>query len=346
MSDAPPFWNARFWEAASFWDAGLLDMEAWGMGFWDRMFAADPPRWDEDGRDWPNRAASRFVTAGGIAFHVQIMGAGPVALLLHGTGAATHSWRDLAPLLARDFTVIAPDLPGHGFTAAPFWSRMSLGGMADLLATLLAALGPELGLDEAVAPSLVIGHSAGAAIAAEMCLDRKIAPLGLVSLNGALLPFRGMAGQVFAPLAQLLALNPLVPRFFSWRAGDRAMVRRLLDGTGSRIDAEGEGFYARLARRSGHAGAALTMMANWDLDRLAARLPALEPRLLLLAGLADKAIPPADAAHLARKLRNATLIRLPELGHLAHEEKPELIAGLIHDFARDCGILDTVEAVS
>lgn len=75
--------------------------------------------WDHDGRDWPNREHSRFVEAAGLRWHVQQMGRGPVLLLLHGTGASTHSWRALMPLLAAEFTVVAPDLPGHGFTSAP-----------------------------------------------------------------------------------------------------------------------------------------------------------------------------------------------------------------------------------
>jgi len=58
------------------------------------------PDWDREGRDWPNRAASRFVQASGLRWHVQVMGEGPTVLMLHGSGAATHSWRDLAPLLA------------------------------------------------------------------------------------------------------------------------------------------------------------------------------------------------------------------------------------------------------
>lgn len=80
--------------------------------------AERPTLWERDGADWPNRAASRFVTASGLTWHVQAMGApeAPVLLLLHGTGAATHSWAGLAPLLAARFRVIAPDLPGHGFT--------------------------------------------------------------------------------------------------------------------------------------------------------------------------------------------------------------------------------------
>jgi magnesium chelatase accessory protein len=101
------------------------------------------PVWERDGRDWPNREASRFVEAGGLRWHVQRMGGGPVALLVHGTGAATHSWRDFAPLLARKgFAVVAPDLPGHGFTGTPAAPEgLSLPGMADGLAALLATLG-------------------------------------------------------------------------------------------------------------------------------------------------------------------------------------------------------------
>ncbi len=301
------------------------------LALWDRVFEAEAPDWETDGRDWPNRAASRFVTAGGLRFHVQVMGAGPVLLLLHGTGAATHSWRALAPLLARDFTIVAPDLPGHGFTAAPFWPRMSLPGMAGAIAGLLDALGAR--------PALVAGHSAGAAILAEMCLQGRIAPAGLVSLNGALLPLKGVAGQVFSPLARLFALNPLVPRVFAWHAADKAVVARLLRGTGSRIDAQGAEFYARLARRSGHAGAALMMMANWDLAPLAAALPRLAPRLLLIVGAADRSIPPADAREIARLVPGARVIVLPRLGHLAHEEAPEPVAGEIAGFAREIGVL-------
>ena len=83
-----------------------------------------------DGADWPNREASRFVEAGGLSWHVQVMGQGPDLLLLHGTGGATHSWRGLAPLLAQHFRVVAPDLPGHGFTTARRAPDLSLPGMA------------------------------------------------------------------------------------------------------------------------------------------------------------------------------------------------------------------------
>ena len=200
---------------------------------------SDHPDWSTDGRDWPNRADSHFIKAGGLRWHVQIAGAGTPILLLHGTGAATHSWAGLLPLLATRFQVIAPDLPGHGFTAAPSAAGMSLPGMAGLIGALLAQL--------EVRPTLVAGHSAGAAIGVRMALDGMIDPDRLYSLNGALLPLHGMPMQVFTPLARLLSSNTVIPRLFAWHAADRAVVARLLANTGSAVPPGSLEFYARLA---------------------------------------------------------------------------------------------------
>jgi magnesium chelatase accessory protein len=281
------------------------------------------PIWSMDGVDWPNRAASRFVTAGGLRWHVQIMGSGPALLLLHGTGAATHSWRDLAPLLATSFTVIAPDLPGHGFTDTPSPDGLSLTGMARSIAALLKQLDIEI--------EIGAGHSAGAAILTRMSLDQLIKPTRIFSLNGALLPLGGVPGQIFAPVARLIGGSTLVPRLFAWHAGDRSVVEHLLRDTGSRIDPQGVALYQRLIRRPGHVAAALNMMAHWDLHALARDLPALRPRLDLIVGGNDRTIKPRDASRVRQILPSATLTLLPGLGHLAHEEAPATIAALIGD---------------
>jgi len=181
-----------------------------------------------EGVDWPNREASAFVEAGSFSWHVQRMGTGPGLLMLHGTGASTHSWEMLEPLLARRFQVVAPDLPGHGFTTAKKAPDLSLPGMARSVAALLTALEFQ--------PEVVVGHSAGAAILARLCLDSTIAPKLLVSLNGAFLPFEGASRFLFPSMARLLFLNPLAPRLFAWSA-DNSSVASLLRGTGSKIGA-------------------------------------------------------------------------------------------------------------
>jgi magnesium chelatase accessory protein len=302
-----------------------------GARFVDRLRdRADPggegglarPDWETDGRDWPNRAFSRFVTAAGLRWHVQVAGNGPVLLLLHGTGAATHSWAGLLPLLAARFTVVAPDLPGHGFTAMPPPARMSLPAMAEAVAGLLAAL--------EVAPELAAGHSAGAAILCRMCLDGRADPRALVSLNGALLPFRGLPGQLFSPMARLAASTSVLPRLFAWHAGsDRAMIERLIRDTGSSIGGVELSMYRRLARRPGHIAAALAMMAHWDLHALVRDLPRLRPPLTLVVGARDRAVRPAEARRVRDLVPGAQIVGLPGLGHLAHEERPAEVAALI-----------------
>lgn len=291
--------------------------------------AGDRLVWERDGLDWPHREASRFVQAGGLRWHVQRFGAArlPAVLLLHGTGSSTHSWRGLAPLLAADFSVLSCDLPGHGFTDMPPAWQLSLPGMAQAVGALLAALDSP--------PRLAIGHSAGAAIAARMCLDGHMAPAALISLNGAFLPLGGWAGQLFSPAAKLMAITPLVPRLFAWRAGDASVVQGLIDGTGSTLDAEGLALYGRLVRSPGHAAAALGMMAHWDLKTMLVDLPRLRPELTLVAAGNDRTIPPDHARRVQALLPSAQRVDLPGLGHLAHEERPAEVAELVLRVARE-----------
>jgi len=281
--------------------------------------------WERDGRDWPHRDSSRFVSAGGTRWHVQVMGAGPPLLLVHGTGASTHSWRAVAPLLAEQHTVIAPDLPGHGFTG-DLPGRHSLPAMADALSALLAAM--------ELAPTAAVGHSAGAAIALRMTLDEHIAPRALVSIGGALLPWRGIPALVFAPLARLLVSNSFVPRFFARRAKDPNIMSRLVDSTGSHLDEKGLALYWQLASNPAHVAGALSMMADWDLSALSGELRGLRVPLLALHGARDRMVTDDEFRRVATLVPRIEPVTLPGLGHLAHEEDAPACVRLILAFLR------------
>jgi putative magnesium chelatase accessory protein len=193
-------------------------------------------------------------------------------------------------------------------------------GMAAALGSLLTA--------EDIRPDIVVGHSAGAAVLARACLDGILQPGLLVSVNGALLPLRGLAGQLFAPAARFLARVPVVPQLFARRAVDRRLVVRLLADTGSHVPAASVECYQRLMCTPTHVAAALQMMANWDLDPLSRALAGLTCPLHLVACGNDRTVPPSDAEQLARRLPQGHLVRIPGLGHLGHEEDPQRFADL------------------
>lgn len=278
--------------------------------------------WARDGRDWPNHAASRFVEAAGMRWHVQVMGHGPALLLLHGTGAATHSWRDVMPRLAAHYTVVAVDLPGHAFTQPPSKNSLSLPGMAAAVATLLRTLN--------VSPIRAAGHSAGAAVLVRMAVERLFAPDDIISFNGAFFPVTGVAGQFFSPLARTFANASIVQKLFA-KMADRKAVERLLRDTGSKIDAEGITLYQRLFSNEGHIAGTLGMMAAWDLHWVPQDLKNLPVPMTLAFASGDRTIPPARAAEAARLVPRASLVEIKRLGHLAHEEDPTGAAAIIAD---------------
>lgn len=266
---------------------------------------------------WPHVARSRHIDAGGLRWHLQQWtppADAPVALLLHGTGAATHTWRHIAPLLAPHFHLIAPDLPGHGFTRTPEQQALTLPAVAQAVGELLAAL--------KLQPSLVIGHSAGAAIAMRMLLGGLVAPQLTVSIAGAILPLQGPVGRLFLPLARALTASSLVaPAFAAW-ARLPSVARRLIEGTGSRIDSQGLRCYAHLMANAAHVAGALRLMASWDLQPLADALPQWRAPLLLIAGESDRTLPASHSQRVQALIGDASsnCVVLPRLGHLAHEE--------------------------
>ncbi len=284
--------------------------------------------WSVDGRDWPNRERSRFVHAGGLQWHVQqFLDAGddaPLVLLLHGTGSSSHSWRDVAPALAAHARLLVPDLPGHAFTQMPSpSSEQSLPGMARRVEQLLEQL--------QMTPTLIVGHSAGAAIGARMVLDGRLHPAALISLNGAFVGFGGLAGALFSPLARLLATGSMAARLFARQAQDEAFVGRLLRGTGSAIDEAGLRLYARLLQCPAHVRAALAMMAHWELGSLERELPKLQLPVWLVGAGNDLTVPPMQVTQVAALLPQAEQVLWPVLGHLAHEERPSQCVALIAD---------------
>ncbi|MCW2273073.1 alpha/beta fold hydrolase [Rhodoblastus acidophilus] len=285
----------------------------------------NPLDFDIDGADWPLRESSRFIRAGGYRWHVQEYGpeagAAPTALLVHGAAGANHSWRHIGPLLARNFHIVAPDLPGHAFTRPDGKLDMTLKGQAQALESLLAKLDCQ--------PQLVIGHSAGAVILARLIAERRLAPTLFVCINGAFFPFEGVAGHIFPMLARIVHMNPLAGRLFAWTA-NRAQIATLIRDMGSKIDEHGLDLYTRLFTSPAHCSAAIQMVSNWDLTRVPDDIRRIMTPTLLIIGDKDGYIRPRQANRVVRLLPNPKIVHF-QGGHIVHEEDPQGVCAAILD---------------
>jgi len=265
---------------------------------------------------WPHRQASRHIACKPHLWHVQEMGAGPMVLLLHGAGGATHSFRHLIPLLSPHYRVIALDLPGQGFSVLGARGRCGLDPVAEDIAALIR--------QEGWHPTAIIGHSAGGAIAQRLT---ELLPIkAVVGINSALGAFEGVEGWLFPVMAKALALTPFVPSLFSKLAGTPAQVRQLIATTGSTLDQEGQALYLHLMQNPAHVGATLAMMAQWNLTPFLRRMKDQKAPSLLITASNDRAVPPSVSHRAAQIMPAATWRDIPGYGHLVHEEAGQLVA--------------------
>lgn len=276
--------------------------------------------------DWPFRAQARHRRVSPHDWWVIDTGprAAPVLLLLHGAGGSGHSFRALIPLLSQEYRLIVPDLPGQGCTRAGGMRRLGLDAMAEDLTRLCQS--------EGWTPHVVIGHSAGAAIALRMA---ELLPVqGVVGINAALGTFDGAAGVMFPLMARALAATPFVGSVVSRLWGQPATVRKLLAGTGSPLDKAGQDQYLALVRDADHVSGTLGMMAQWRLEGLMTRLPALTTPVLLIASEGDRAVPANVSRDAVAHMTKATFSQIAGYGHLVHEEAPEAVSAALKPWLR------------
>lgn len=267
---------------------------------------------------WPNRDSSRFIETGDATWHVQRKGHGSALLLLHGTGSSTHTWAEMLPLLAASHDVVAIDLPGHGFSSPLSDGSMSLQSISAALARLLKVL--------AVEPSTAIGHSAGAAIALQLALREDATERSIIGINAALRPYGGAFAGLFAPLAKSMVRVPFLPSLVARRARSRAVVRRMLESTGSVPTDNAVDFYQQLLTNEQHVAATLRMMGDWDLRSLVDDIAPIAPACHLIVADRDRAVAPRQAYEVQRLYPEISVTRLAGVGHLANEERPDLVA--------------------
>jgi pimeloyl-ACP methyl ester carboxylesterase len=259
----------------------------------------------------------------------RIAGSGPPIVLIHGMLNSSSHWRSVALSLADRYTVIAPDLIGHGDSAAPR-GDYSLGAHAASIRDLLSAIG----IDRAT----IVGHSLGGGVAMQFFYQfpQRVERLVLVSSGGLGREVSPLLRTAALPgMAALLALT-IHPRLVGalWRAGDRLRTRRVSIGVYLQAIARA----LRPLENAEAQGAFLhTLRSVIDVhgQRVAAtdRLYLLESMpTLIVWGERDNTIPIEHGRRAHEATPNSSFRTLPAAAHFPHLEDPEGLSALLREF--------------
>jgi len=258
----------------------------------------------------------------------RMTGSGPVILLIHGMAGSSRTWGPVMAQLARHYTVIAPDLLGHGESAKPL-GDYSLGAFASGLRDLLAILGIE--------QVTVVGQSLGGGVAMQLAYQHPEICERLVLVGS------GGLGREVSWVLRALSLpgtEYLMPFAFPWFMGTRSDdLSQLLGKVGVRAPHAVEMWraYTSLAAASNRRAFVRTLRAVIDPGGQAVSA---YDRLYLTSGMAtllvwgelDSIIPVEHAYAAYRAMPGSRLEIFEGAGHFLHVEEPDRFALVLRSF--------------
>ena len=258
-------------------------------------------------------------------------GSGPVVLLLHGLGCDHTTWEPVIDSLARRYTVIAPDLLGHGLSDKPR-ADYSVGGYANAMRDLLTVLG----IDKVT----VIGHSFGGGVAMQFAYQfpERTERMVLVAPGGLGPEVTPAIRAITTPgFHQAMALLTLPGVRHVGMAGMRALARtswrpvRDLDEVAAIYDSFKDP-HARHAIRH-----VVRAVVDWrgQIVTMADRAYLTEAMpMCVVWGEDDHVIPVKHAGNAEQLAPKARVEVIPNAGHFPHKDHPHRFAKVVHEFIR------------
>lgn len=297
---------------------------------WKMITRPGTVSWEDNRQLVAHSEHSNFVDIDGITVHYQEFGdpADPTLVLIHGFTASTYVWKTVAPVLAENgFHIIAPDLPGFGFSEKPAWFDYSIASHSRVVQRLMNRLG--------IGKATIVGSSYGGAVGTWLTLDNpeRVSKLILVGAvcnndpkNNPILKLAGVpgVGEVITPFLvdskaflKFRMQNTLDPSNHSLITNDR------IDSVQRPIKAA-----------DGHRSVLLTSR-NWDAERIEKDAGLIEQPTLLIWGENDRVIPIKYGEWLYENILNSRFVVLTNCGHVPMEERPEIFVELVTEFCKD-----------
>ena len=265
--------------------------------------------------------AQQVVQVDGLNIHYKDTGPkdAPVVLLLHGFGSSLQTWDVWAAQLETQYRVIRLDLPGFGLTGpSPLHDYSEAGDLATLTHFV-----DKLG----VASFSIIGHSMGGKMAWGLAAAEpdRVKALVLMAPDGfpevkdiGSKPYAmpSIMGVIKFSLPKFLVRKSIEPAFFDANALSDSLVDRYYD----------------MLRAPGVRAAILERANQTIYTDPVPRLKKITAPTLLVWGEQDQMIPSSNAQSYANVLSTSKIVQLPNLGHLAQEEQPQIALAHVVEF--------------
>lgn len=259
-----------------------------------------------------------MIRLNGLDVFYETRGRGDPVLLVHGLGSSTEDWEPQVDALAREFTVVAYDVRGHGRTGKPAGTYSVTQFAADA-ASLITAL--------ALAPVHVVGLSMGGMIAFQLAADHPELVRSLVIVNSG----PEMVVRTFKERMGI-AQRRLIVRLLGMRKMGEVLAEKLLPG--AEHSARRGLFADRWARNDkGAYLRALSALVGWTVT---AKLPAIRQPVLVVTADQDYT-PVAWKQWYTSLMPNATLTVIPESRHMMPIERPQLFHDALLPFLAGAG---------
>jgi pimeloyl-ACP methyl ester carboxylesterase len=273
----------------------------------------------------------QFVTIHGHRRAFVKVGTGPAVLLLHGLGCDHTTWDAVIEPLSRRYTVIAPDLLGHGQSDKPR-ADYTLGGFANGMRDLLTVLG----IDKAT----VVGHSFGGGVAMQFAYQfpERTERLMLVASGGLGHEVSPGIRAISTPgFHQVMGLLTLPGIRHAGRAGLRALAATGLPLTRD-LDEVADIYDTFRDPKARHAVRhVVRAVVDWQgqIVTMADRAYLTEAMpMWVVWGRDDMVIPVRHANTAAELAPRARVEVIPDAGHFPHKDHPQRFARIVHDFIR------------
>jgi pimeloyl-ACP methyl ester carboxylesterase len=275
-------------------------------------------------------ADSQFMDVNGLRVHYKKTGDGETAfVLLHGFASNTYTWDKVLREFGARGTTLAYDRPAFGLTSRPLpgeWqgeNPYSPEANVDLLFALLDAQG----IDKAI----LVGNSAGGAVAMDAALQHPERVQGLILVDAAIYEGGGRPAWL-APILNLPQVQRIGPLLVRGIADSGMELLKTAYHDPNKLTAETIAAYRKPLRAH-----------NWDIGlwqfttaaqsrQLAARLTELKMPVLVVTGDDDRIVPTASSLRLAREIPGAQLAVLPQCGHVPQEECPAAFMQAVNPF--------------